>query len=243
MAPLGSAERDAVTEFLRDEVLLYLETMRGYAGHLDVEIRLNAVQLDQLARRSGDVTIAGGRAPWVGRQLLSCEVVTEQGPHTFSFTADVLDTTPLVMVRRAIARGQTITAADLVLETPTRDTRLPVGKTTLEQVEEAVGREAARALRPGEVVTTDVCLAPLMIQRQQVVTVSLAGGGIELSRQAKALTEARLGEFTEVELLGSKERLAARVVGPGRLAMADTGPTMTQPKTVQREKRYPPSVR
>lgn len=240
VAPLLGAEREALLALVHEQMLLYLEEKRGYAGNLDVEIRLSPVQLEQLAGRTGEFTIAGGRAPWTGRQLLAMEIATQHGLQKLACTADVLDTTPRVIVRRAIARGQTITAADVALEAPTRETRLPHGKTTIEQVGEAVGREASRALRPGEVVTSDLCLAPLMIQRNQVVSVTLAGGGIELSRQAKALSEARLGEFTEVELLGSKQRLAARVVGPGRLAMADTGPTVEHRETAQREKRYSP---
>src|SRR5690606_12856711 len=118
--------------------------------------------------------------------------------------------------------------------------RMAPTRAVLRQVEEAVGLESGRAIRPGEVLSADLCLAPLMIQRNQIVTVTVAGGGFELSRQAKAIAPARLGEFTEVQLLNSKERLAARVVGSGKLAIADTAPSAPAPAAPPRPRKYQP---
>jgi hypothetical protein len=39
-----------------------------------------------------------------------------------------------------------------------------------------------------------------------------------IRRQCKSTGDARLGDVVEVELLDSKQRLVARVMGPGKLA-------------------------
>jgi flagella basal body P-ring formation protein FlgA len=221
-------------------VLLYLEQMSGNIGHLDVELRLSNQQIDLLSRQTGIAVLSGGRAPWTGRQLLTAEFVGPTGSQSFSFPVDVLDTTPVVVAKRGLARGQTITASDVELQVPTREMRMAPSRAVLRQIEEAVGLESGRAIRPGEVLSADLCLAPLMIERNQIVTVTIAGGGFELSRQAKAIAPARLGEFTEVQLLNSKERLAARVVGPGKLAIADTAPSAPAQATPPRQRKYQP---
>ncbi len=234
------ADRSAVADQLREEVLLYLEQMSGNIGHFDIELRLSYQQVDLLVRQTGVPILKGGRAPWTGRQLLTAEFATVAGPQTLTFAVDVLDTTPVVVARRALARGQTITAADVELQTPTREMRIAPSRAVHHDVEAAVGLEAGRAIRAGEVMTAELCLAPLMIERNQIVTVTIAGGGIELSRQAKAIAPARLGEFTEVQMLNSKERLAARVVGAGKLAIADTAPSTPAPSTAPRPRKYQP---
>ena len=237
---LSLSAREELVNHFREEVLIYLEQMSGDVGNLDVELRLTPQQVEALARNSGGVVISGGRSPWTGRQLLTAEIVTGSGSQSLTFAADVLNTTPVLVAKRPLMRGQTITAADVELQSPTREMRISPSRAVISSLEGAVGLEAARAIRPGEVVTTELCLAPLMVQRNQLVSVAIAGGGLELSRQAKALTEARLGEFTEVQLLNSKERLAARVVGPGKLAMADTSTPAAPVTSPPRPRRYQP---
>lgn len=135
-----------------------------------------------------------------------------------TLSATVYDTTPVLVAKRAIARGQMLTAADVAITNPPRDARVPAGRVRIYSLDEVLGKEAGRAIRAGEVVTAEACLAPQMIERGAIVSIVSAGGGIVVRRQAKAISDARYGEVTEVELLDSRERLVARVVGQGELA-------------------------
>lgn len=240
---LTPAERQTIAQRVRRDVVRYLEEQTGNVGNIDVDLRLSSVHTERLSKQTGHAIIGGGQAPWVGRQTLTVEFATPQGSDQLTMLVDVLDTTPILIAKRPIARGQMLTAADVALESPSRDTRIPTGQMPLVSLEEVLQKEAARAIRPGEALTGDMCLMPLMIQRNQPVTVEMAGGGFRVSRQAIGISDARLGDYTEVQLLESKERLSGRVVGSGRLTVVDAGSIASRavPGEVQvREKRYQP---
>jgi len=218
---LTAVQRDSLKDQVHEALIAYLEAATGKPGTIDAEFQLPTRHGNLLALQTTELTISGGRGPWLGRQALMVEFQSEAGPQKLPLRANVWDTTPVVMARRAISRGQLLTAADLVVRSPRHDTQRLLGRVQLYSLEEALGKEASRSIQAGENVTADACLAPMMIDRSQIVTVLSAGGGIVVRRQAKALAKARQGEMAEVELIGTKERLAARVVGPGRLAISD----------------------
>lgn len=215
---LSAVQRQQLAEQVREALTVYLEDQTGKIGLIDVDFRLPQRQSDLLSLQTSDVTVSGGSAPWTGRQSFTIEFDSDKGPLKLTLNASVFDTTPVLVARRPLTRGQLITAADVAIQSPPRDARLPAGRVPIYTLDEALGKEAGRAIREGQLVTTDVCLAPKMIERGEIVRVTSAGGGITARRDAKALQDARYGDVTEVELLDSRQRLVGRVVGQGQLA-------------------------
>lgn len=215
---LSDLQREQLSEQVREAALNSLEEQSGQTDIFDVEFTLSRRYEDLLSLQTSEVTVRGAKAPWTGRQTLTVEFESEKGPVELTLSATVYDTTPVLVAKRAIARGQMLTAADVAITNPPRDARVPAGRVRIYSLDEVLGKEAGRAIRAGEVVTAEACLAPQMIERGAIVSIVSAGGGIVVRRQAKAISDARYGEVTEVELLDSRERLVARVVGQGELA-------------------------
>lgn len=216
---LSAVQRGQLADQVREAIVAHLETQTGKIGLIEVDFNLPARYADLLSTQTSEVFVSGGKAPWIGRQRLSIDFDSEQGPIEFPLAVRIFDTTPLLIAKRPVRKGQMLTAADVVVQAPTRETRMPVGKALVYQLEEALGKEAGRALREGEVVSADLCLPPLMIRRGEIVTAITSGGGIAIRRRGVAVADARQGEAAEMELLDSKDRLFGRVVGPGEMAI------------------------
>lgn len=215
---LSAEQQDQLTDQVRQALVRYLEDQTGKIGMVDVEFNLPRRHGELLATQQGEVVARGGRSPWFGRQSMEITFDSEKGPLELPLSVMVYDLTPVLVAKRPLARGQLITAADVAIETPPRDARVPSHHTMVYSLDAALGHEAARVIREGDVVTAEMCLPPLMIRKNEIVEVVSASGGIIIRRQVKAMTDARQGEVTEVELLESRERLVARVIAPGKLA-------------------------
>lgn len=215
---LTEAERQQQTEAARDAILRHLEEESRKFGLIEVDFTLIGRFADLVAGRTGDISAFGGKAPWTGRQSITLAFDTEKGPVEVPLSVEAFDRTPVLVAKRSLTRGQLLTAADVAIETPSRDARFSTTYARITSLEDALGREAARNVREGEIVTTDMCLSPQVISRNEIVEVISASGGIVIRRQCKSIGDARLGDVVEVELLDSRERLVARVMGPGKLA-------------------------
>ncbi|WP_442482097.1 flagellar basal body P-ring formation chaperone FlgA [Aeoliella sp. SH292] len=217
-AGLTEAERQRQTEAARDAILRHLENESRKFGLIEIDFTLIGRFADLVAERTSDITAFGGKSPWTGRQTVTLAFETEKGPVEVPLSVEVFDRTPVLVAKRSLIRGQLITAADVAIETPSRDARPSTNQVRIHSLEDALGREAARNVREGEIVTNDMCVAPQVISRNEIVEVVSASGGIVIRRQCKSTGDARLGDVVEVELLDSKQRLVARVMGPGKLA-------------------------
>lgn len=220
---ITAAQEQQLADQLTERIVAYIEDQTGKYGSVEVEFDLERRHSELLLQGTGELTVAGGRAPWFGRQRFKIQFDTESGPTDLSLSVDAYDTTPVLVARRGIPRGALITAADVSLDSPSRDARLPNSHTPVRRLDAVLGHEAARAFREGDIVTHETCLAPLMFSRNEIVEVVSAAGGISIKRQVKALSDARLGDVVEVELLGTRNRLVARVVGPRQLATLGSG--------------------
>lgn len=233
---LSGEQQDQLADQVREAIVRYLEDQSGKIGLVDVEFDLSRRHGELLSAQQSEILVSGGRSPWFGRQSLEISFVGEKGPLELPLSVTAYDLTPVLVAKRSLAKGQLISAADVAIESPPRDARVASNHTMVYSLEGALGHEAARAIREGDVVTAEMCLPPQMITRNEIVELVSASGGIIIRRQAKALTDARQGEITEVELPNSKERLVARVVGPGKLATM--GSTLT---TLRSRQPLPPA--
>jgi flagella basal body P-ring formation protein FlgA len=79
-----------------------------------------------------------------------------------------------------------------------------------------VGLAAKRPIRSGAVATAGAVTAPLVIKRDDIITVTFVQGGIRLELQAQAKQSAAVGETLPVENLASEKIIQAVAAGPGR---------------------------
>jgi len=136
-------------------------------------------------------------------------------PETLSGRAHPVVDVPVLT--RAIARGETITGADIEW------TRLPsdrVRAETLTTRSALEGMQARRALRPGQPLRGYDIQAPVMISRGEIVSLVYQAGGLLLSARARALDNVANGEPGRFVNLQSNRTVEAVADGPGRARIA-----------------------
>ncbi|MDA1018350.1 MAG: flagellar basal body P-ring formation chaperone FlgA [Planctomycetota bacterium] len=119
-----------------------------------------------------------------------------------------LHSQPLVWAaRHAMTRGEILQASDLV--------QIPAvqGKPGLGRIDEIVGKQTRRNLRPNETVSAGAVKAVPLVRTGEVVTVRTRIGGIVVQRQMKAVTSGALGDSVTLSSLPrGQERVFGRVV-------------------------------
>lgn len=125
----------------------------------------------------------------------------------------------IVVPSRAIARGQTITDADLVYaNVPAAQTQAGI-VTSMNDLE---GMEARRVLRAGETVRADDVRKPILVSKGQTVTMEFDAPGITLTAVGKATTEGGLGESVTVLNPVSYRQISCVVTGAGTVRAGDS---------------------
>ena len=128
---------------------------------------------------------------------------------------------PVLVATRGMARGQTVSAADV--EVQTRD-RATLGTAWLSSVEElqadAAPHVLSRAVAPGSVLSPSQFVSARVVRRGQSVTLVGRSGGFEVRAQGKALSDAGTGERVRVENLSSRRVVEGEVRGDGSVLVA-----------------------
>lgn len=80
----------------------------------------------------------------------------------------------------------------------------------------AVGKILTVNVEADQVITDNMLRAPVLVKRNQRVTIVVTGGGFSISRKAVALDSAGMGEVVRVSM-DNRQIISGRVIGPGRL--------------------------
>lgn len=107
---------------------------------------------------------------------------------------------PVLMLNRAVARGESVGAADV-----TAQKRVIAGLTSpfVGRPEDLKGRLARRPLPQGTAVTADALGDALLIHRGQDVTLTVSAGGLEIKAPGRALSDATARQRLRVQNLES----------------------------------------
>jgi flagella basal body P-ring formation protein FlgA len=132
----------------------------------------------------------------------------------------------VVVLGRALNRGETVTAADFTVE---RRPKEAVPADARSGATDMLGQVAQRGLSVGSVLRSGDLAPPDLVTRGETVTVVFDSPGLALSLRGQANEGGRLGATITVINPVSKKVLAATIVGPGRVSVAPAGaPVMRQ---------------
>lgn len=134
----------------------------------------------------------------------------------------VVDSLEVPVLVRAVARGETIRANDIVLERRPRASLSGGG--TLVDPATADGRVARTALRAGAVLREGDTAKQELVQKNSIVSVTYKIPGLTLSMRARALEAGGLGDAVLVQNPQSKRQLQATVTGPGQVSVSGAMP-------------------
>jgi len=125
-------------------------------------------------------------------------------------------TVEVATVAVPIARNATLKDADVLME---RRPRAEVGRDVITDRDKAVGLAARTALEPGQPLRMASLMKPLVVNRNEQVTLVYQIPGIMLTVQGKATTGGAVGEVVTVLNEQSKRIVQGVVMGPGHVAV------------------------
>ncbi|WP_158516265.1 flagellar basal body P-ring formation chaperone FlgA [Bosea vaviloviae] len=131
-------------------------------------------------------------------------------------TGQMVDTVEVVVPRRSIARGETLSATDVVVERRPHD-----GQATelIGDVKAAIDKVARRALNVGMPLRVGDVQREEIVGKGDLVTIVYAAPGLLISMRGKAGEAGAMGDVVTVTNPQSKRVLQGTVSGPGRVSV------------------------
>jgi flagellar basal body P-ring formation protein FlgA len=156
-----------------------------------------------------------------GRFDATFEMAGRARQPSLRFTGAAVETTEVAVLTRALARGNVIKEADVVVE---RRPKADSGPDMIATSEEAIGLAARRALRAGQALRLAELVKPEIVQRNEMVTLVYEVPGIVLTMRGKALESGAVGDVVNVLNVQSKRTIQGNVIGPGRVGVTGRTP-------------------
>lgn len=165
-------------------------------------VKLETVPLDPRLRLSG---CAGkldtfANAPRHSQSRVIARVSCTAPAWTLNVPVEVRRTHTVLVLRRALGRGESIAAADVVAQ----KRELPgLASPFVARPEDLAGRLTRRPLPEGTAVTAEALSAALLIKRGQQVTLVAQSAGFEVRAPGRAMTDAAANQRIRVQNLNS----------------------------------------
>lgn len=152
------------------------------------------------------------------RYELTFEVQNEEhATESLTVLANITRRPRVWSAKYPIAAGQQIGVSDLQLKEVD-----DIANGVTEQ-ERLIGKEARRAMRPGDILKEDQLQEPALIKRGDVVSVVSESNGCRAVMNYRAKTDGKLGQMIAVETGDRRQTLMVRVTG-SRTASTDEAP-------------------
>lgn len=209
-------EVQLATERLNVAVKQYIQAQSGH-DLWNVKVEGDAKLVDLTDKLGGSIRLSGGEAPWNGRQRL-----TVLGPANEPLTLVYAKLDRLEMAVYAIQPikgGDLIRRSDVELR-PCLGALPSQSALTLDAV---IGREAVQGIRPDSIVQTNQIRTPVIVRRNERVSVRARAAGVSVRTYAMAQQDGGMGDLVMVQSIASKERYAARVIGVRELEIFTAG--------------------
>ncbi|WP_022720233.1 flagellar basal body P-ring formation chaperone FlgA [Rhodopseudomonas sp. B29] len=175
------------------------------------------------ASRTGALQLVSEKFdPRTNRFDVSFEIGGEPGtqPVRLRFTGNAIEMTTATVLLRDIGRNDVIKASDVSVE---RRPKVEAG-TDAAGRDVAIGMQARRPLRAGQVLRNADLSRPDLVQRDQGVTLIYQVGGIYLTARGKAVDTGAEGDIVTVLNLQSKRTITGTVTGRAQVTVTPVAP-------------------
>jgi flagella basal body P-ring formation protein FlgA len=152
-----------------------------------------------------------GRSPRIPLSIIIYD--GDQIVRTEYLRADLAVRRSVHLVARAVPRGTPLTETDFT-------TRTMWLEPESDPATEILGQMTTRRLEPGSVIARTDIAPPLVVKRGEFIDLHCIAGAVALKARARALESARDGEVIRVEMIGTGEKVTARMSGRGRAVLA-----------------------
>ena len=176
--------------------------VRGVIDPALGSVRLETVALDPRLRLAecASKLVTFANSPRNTQSRVIARVSCASPAWTINVPVEVRRTHDVLVLRRAAARGETLTAADVV----TQRREMPgLASPFVARPEDLAGRLTRRPLSEGTAITAESLGAALLIKRGQQVTLVAQSTGFEIRAPGKALADAAADQRVRVQNLNS----------------------------------------
>lgn len=198
------------------------ESLAALIGVEPTDLRLlfdssDADFLDQ-PRFGVRVIVQPETSPGSGRAVLACRILDgDRLLESRAIRADAEARRRAVVVQQLVKRKDEVLASALAEQ----EMWLPASSgRPIASIDEIKGALARTRLEPGAVLRAEHLETPVIVRRNELVSIHALRGGFEVQTRARARADARRGEIIAFRPEGSKKEFTARVEGPG-LAVID----------------------
>jgi flagella basal body P-ring formation protein FlgA len=193
--------------------------LQAQTGHDLWNVKVEADgKLAEYAEQVGDrIRLGGGEAPWIGRQRLTLLGEANQPLTLLYAKIDRLEMA--VFAVQPVKQGDLIRRSDVEL----RPHLGALPSQSAMALEAVIGQEAVQGIRPDSIVQTNQLRTPVIVRRNERVSVRARAAGVSVRTYAMAQQDGGMGDLVMVQSLASKERYAARVIGVRELEIFTAG--------------------
>ena len=219
---LSATRRKALVNRLERLLLRHLrDTVGDWQGK--VELHITTAELEQLSRARGKLEFDGGLPPWEGRQEFLLLYRDADGDTGMTVEATLSLPAKVVVMQRAVARGDVLSRDDVSLQRVSYTAR-QAGR-VLHSIDDVINKEVTRSLRPNQPLLVDQLRPPTLVRRGDNVTVRSAVGGVSVTVRGTAKKDGSRGEWIPVELDEPRRQLLGRIEGPRLLQVLSDQPS------------------
>jgi flagella basal body P-ring formation protein FlgA len=197
---------DVTAATLREAALTHARSVTSAAatltaGVLDERLRLPACTGPIAARTASESPSA-----------LSVELRCDAAGWKLFVPVNVREQVAVLVLRRPLARGDSVSAADVDVQ---RRDRATLGLAWLGEIAQLQGRVATRAIPAGTVLSPMLLEAERVVRRGASVVLLGISGGFLVRAEGKALADAAAGESVRVQNLSSRRVVQGQVQADG----------------------------
>jgi flagella basal body P-ring formation protein FlgA len=207
----------------RDAMLIDHATLINALSESELGHQIDHGTEISISRPVDGITVYGHDMP----QLTVTDISYD--PLTQNFTAVILASRDRKIINKTTISGMATKMVDMPVLTAPVDRGTVIGKSDLttvrvpaksvrfgmvDRIEDVAGMVAKRNIRPNEFVEKTSLMPPVLVRRNEIVTVTYRNGPIVLSTKARALANATRGETVQLENPISKKLIEAVVTGP-----------------------------
>lgn len=214
-------EQAAANVALATREYLWLQTGERTPWRISVEVPPE--HATALAQRHNITTVSGGEAPWVGEQEMAFAYKYQGKKIEVSLPVLIELPVTVVVAARPLRRDEVIDESALEYA-PLPERMADDAGQYFTDFSEIVGKQLRRSVSTGLPIAQGYIGEPIVVSSGELVEIESVAGSISVKTAARALSGGAVGELINVELLSSRARIAAMVVGPLQVRVAGGAP-------------------
>lgn len=197
----------------------YLNLKTGERTEWNVRATIPPRLADVIRIRRNILGVGGGAAPWLGSQEFVLQLNDRQAIVQVPIQAEISLPPMVVVAKRPLRRDEVLTEEALELA-PLPQRFMAEQSKFFSDFAELVGQQLRRSVSTGLPISSEYVGSPTVITRNEMVEVESISGPVAVRTMARSLGSGAVGDLIDIEVVPSKQRMLATVVGPLKVRVA-----------------------